>query len=220
MTYSDIRARARENLRGHWGVSVAAAFVAMIFGALLVNSGNSVELIERIGEHTDAPRITALLSVLISAASAISIAHLVLGGVVQLGYSKFLLAQHDGGEYQVKDLFSQFDRFSVGFLQMLLRNLFVALWSLLLIVPGIIKSYSYAMVPFILADHPDMDVLSAIDESRYLMDGNKWRLFCLDVSFIGWVLLTMVTFGIASIWVSPYKCCSRAAFYDSVKDKE
>ena len=220
MTYSDIRARARENLRGHWGVSVAAAFVAMIFGALLVNSGNSVELIERIGEHTDAPRITALLSVLISAASAISIAHLVLGGVVQLGYSKFLLAQHDGGEYQVKDLFSQFDRFSVGFLQMLLRNLFVALWSLLLIVPGIIKSYSYAMTPFILADHPELTANQAIRRSMELMDGHKGELFILGLTFLGWDILNVFTLGIGSFWLNPYMNAAYGAFYRELTAKQ
>ena len=70
-----------------------------------------------------------------------------------------------------------------------LTGLYIALWSLLFIIPGIIKSFSYAMAPYILAEHPEMTASEAITESRHMMDGNKWRLFCLDFSFIGWSLL-------------------------------
>lgn len=216
MNYSNIRARARENLRGHWGVSVAAAFVAAVFGALLVSSGNVVEIVKKVGEEVSAPRVAALLALISSAISAVSLVHLILGGVVQLGYSKFLLSQHDGGDYAVKDLFFQFDRFTVGFLQYFLRNLFVVLWTLLLIVPGLIKSLSYAMTPFILADHPELTAKQAIRRSMELMDGNKWDLFVLGLSFIGWELLNVLTLGIGSFWLNPYKNAAYAAFYREI----
>lgn len=215
MTYSDIRARARENLRDHWGISVAAAFVAAIFGALIISSGNLVQITEKIAE--EAPdRIASVLLLLLSAASTISLVQLILGGVVQLGYSKFLLSQHDGREYEVKDLFSQFDRFGVGFLQLFLRNLFVALWTLLLVIPGIIKSLSYAMTPFILADHPELTAKQAIRRSMELMDGHKGELFILGLTFIGWELLNGLTLGIGSLWLNPYKNAAYAAFYREI----
>ena len=212
MTYSDIRARARANLKGHWGISVAAAFVAAIFGALLISSGNTVQIVEQFSEAAP-PRMAAVLALVASAVSTFSLVRLILGGVVQLGYSKFLLAQHDGKAYDVKDLFSQFERFSVGFLQMFLRELFVILWSLLFVIPGIVKSFSYAMTPFILADHPELTAKEAIRRSMELMDGHKGELFVLGLTFIGWELLSALTLGIGSFWLNPYKNAAYAAFY-------
>ena len=70
-----------------------------------------------------------------------------------------------------------------------LQGLYIVLWSLLLVIPGIVKTYSYAMTPYIMAEHPSLTANEAITESRRIMDGKKWRLFCLDLSFIGWELL-------------------------------
>ena len=215
MNYSDIRARARENLKGNWGISVGAAFVAAIFGALMAGSGNIIEVTQKLTAEVS-PRIAAVLAFVVSAVSAVSIVRLVLGGVVQLGYARFLLSQHDGGEYGIRDLFSQFERFTVGFLQMFLRLLFTALWMLLLIIPGLIKSYSYAMTPFILAEHPELTAKQAIRRSTELMDGHKGELFILGLSFIGWDLLNVLTLGIGSFWLNPYKNSAYAVFYREI----
>lgn len=215
MNYRNIRARARESLRGNWGVSVGAAFVAAIFGALLISSGDILEVTMKYTQQFT-PRIAAVLGLITSAISAISILKLVLGGVVQLGYSRFLLAQHDGYEYGIRDLFTQFERFTVGFLQLFLRILFTFLWMLLLIVPGFIKSLSYAMTPFLLAEHPELTANQAIRRSMELMDGHKWDLFVLGLSFIGWDLLNALTLGIGSFWLNPYKNAAYAAFYREI----
>lgn len=212
MTYRDIRARARENLRGHWGVSVCAAFVAAIFGALVINSGTTLELTRKISKEFSMGAVT-LMGLIISGFSVLSLVKLILGGVVQLGYTKFLLAQHDGKEYETKDLFSQFERFSVGFLQLFLRELYTFLWMLLLFIPGIIKSFSYAMTPFILTNHPEMTASQAIRRSQELMQGHKWELFVLGLTFIGWELLSALTFGLGALWLNPYKNAAYAAFY-------
>lgn len=212
MTYRDIRARARENLRGHWGVSVGAGMLAALFGALIVSSGFNLDIDQEMLQEF--PRtMAAAVTLLLSAVSTLSLLHLILGGVVQLGYCKFLLSQHDGREYAVKDLFSQFERFSVGFLQLFLRNLFSVLWGLLLVIPGIIKSYSYAMTPFILTDHPELGAKESIRRSMDLMDGHKGELFLLGLSFIGWEILNVFTLGIGSLWLIPYKHAAYAAFY-------
>lgn len=101
---------------------------------------------------------------------------------------------------------------------MLLRDLFLGLWSLLLIVPGIIKAYSYRMVPYILADDPDISGKDAITRSREMMDGHKWNTFVLDLSFLGWWLLTGVTLGIAGLfWVGPYVEATNAELYKALK---
>ena len=95
----------------------------------------------------------------------------------------------DGKDAAISDLFSQKDRLWDGFCMKFLQGLYIALWSLLLVIPGIVKTYSYAMTPYIMSEHPSLTANEAITESRRIMDGNKWRLFCLDFSFIGWELL-------------------------------
>ena len=103
-----------------------------------------------------------------------------------------------------------------GFILFLLEGLYIFLWTLLLIVPGIIASYRYAMAPFILAENPDMTPSEAIDASKEMMDGHKWELFCLDFSFFGWLLLNVLTLGLGSLVLNPYMNAARAAFYREV----
>ena len=101
---------------------------------------------------------------------------------------------------------------------MLLKDIFLCLWSLLFVIPGIIKSYSYAMVPYILADDTSLSAREAITRSREMMNGNKWRAFVLDLSFIGWILLSVCTLGILSIfYVNPYMYSTHAELYNTLK---
>ena len=99
-----------------------------------------------------------------------------------------------------------------------LKDLFIFLWSLLFIVPGIIKTYEYRLVPYIVSEDPTMNFRDALAESKKLMKGNKWRSFVLDLSFIGWDLLSVLSFGLAGIFfVEPYKASTDAALYESIK---
>ena len=100
-----------------------------------------------------------------------------------------------------------------GFAQAFLRSLYTFLWMLLLIVPGIIKAISYSMTPFILAEHPNLTASQAIDLSKQMMDGHKMDLFILDLTFIGWGLLSALTLGIGALWLNPYTNAAHAAFY-------
>ena len=101
----------------------------------------------------------------------------------------------------------------------LLRTLLIALGTLLFILPGIYAYYSYRMAFYLLADNPDWSPLRALRESKQLMRGHRWRLFCLDVSFLGWGLLVGVTYGIAGIFVTPYYATANAAFYEDLLDR-
>ena len=97
---------------------------------------------------------------------------------------------------------------------MFLRGLYLFLWSLLLVIPGIIKAYSYRMVPYILADDPTISGKEAITLSRRMMDGQKWNAFVLDLSFIGWHILSLLTLGLVGIfYVNPYHFCTGAELY-------
>ena len=100
---------------------------------------------------------------------------------------------------------------------MFLVMLFTFLWSLLFIIPGIVKCFSYSMTPFILEEHPELGANEAIDHSRAMMKGHKFDLFWLILSFIGWGFLCLFTFGIGYLWLTPYMETSVAAFYEDVK---
>lgn len=99
----------------------------------------------------------------------------------------------------------------------LFRGILITLWSLLLIIPGIIKSLSYAMTMYIVKDHPELTVNEAIDLSKDMMYGHKYDLFYLYISFIGWYLLSILTLGIGSFWLMPYIQTAQASFYEDVK---
>ncbi len=101
---------------------------------------------------------------------------------------------------------------------MFLRELYVFLWSLLFIIPGIIKAYEYRMIPYLLEENPDISKEEAFALSRSMMVGNRWKAFVLDLSFLGWYILSGFTFGILGIfYVNPYVAQTRAALYQKLK---
>ena len=196
---ADFRGIARNALRGRWPVAVLTGFVASLIGAGIASAGggsssNSSSRLSR-GELNDFfqsalwHQIKPVVITLLVLVFIWSIIQIIIGGAGKLGYAKFNLNLVDNKDAVFSDLFSQFDRLGAGFCMNFLTGLYIVLWTLLFIIPGIIKSFSYAMAPYILAEHPEMTASEAITESRRIMDGNKWRLFCLDFSFIGWSLL-------------------------------
>ena len=208
---------ARRNLEGTWGISVGVALVAALLGGLIVGTGSNINFNFNEDTVRNLPPIfwTVLLP-LVSVAGLLGIVSFILGGTVELGYAKFLLKQYDRKQLQFSDLFSQFERFGTGFAQKFLRTLFTVLWSLLFIIPGIVKGLSYAMTPFILEEHPEMTASEAIKASMRLMDGHKMDLFILGLTFIGWQILACLTMGIGFLFLNPYMNAAYAAFYRSI----
>lgn len=102
---------------------------------------------------------------------------------------------------------------------MILSTIYIFLWTLLLIIPGLIKSYSYALTPYILVEHPEMSANEAIEESMRLMDGHKFDLFYLQLSFIGWAILSILSLGLGFFWLIPYQMTAQAAFYRDIKNE-
>ena len=112
-----------------------------------------------------------------------------------------------------------FRNYGHTFITLFLRDLFIALWTFLFIIPGLVKSYSYRMVPYIIADHPELSARDTITMSREMMKGQKFDAFILDLSFIGWALLSAMTLGIVGIfWYTPYKYNTDAALYLTLKN--
>ncbi len=140
----------------------------------------------------------------------------ILAGPIVLGFKNLALRGADHQTLSIGDGFYGFKKFGRAFLWFLLVAIYLTLWSLLFIIPGIIKSFSYAMTPFILIDHPEMSVNQAITESRRIMNGHKRELFLLGLSFIGWWLLGFLTCGVLYLWLTPYMGITNAAFYRSL----
>ena len=139
-----------------------------------------------------------------------------------IGTRRFFLSNiYKDGKTSLQTLSYAFDTaYGNVVLTMFLKRLFITLWTLLLIVPGIIKTYSYFMVDYILADNPDIDYRRAFDISNKTMNGEKLNVFVLDLSFIPWFLLTIITAGIAGIfYVGPYIEATKARLYDVLKEK-
>ena len=159
-----------------------------------------------------------IYSLLLGVLSYTGIGSLLLGGVLAIGMCVITLQISRVGKSGIESIFDGFRKgLGNNIVAGILVQIFTFLWALLFIIPGIVKSYSYAMTYYILADNPDMAPTDAITESRKMMDGNKWRLFCLDLSFIGWYLLSILTLGILALWISPYNMMARAEFYESLK---
>jgi len=114
---------------------------------------------------------------------------------------------------QVSDIFSGFNNILKAFGVMFMVALFTFLWSLLLVVPGIIASYRYSMALYILADNPEIGVMEAIARSKEITKGYKWSFFVLQLSFIGWAMLASLTFGILYLWLAPYMYVTYSYFY-------
>ena len=222
MYASHYRARARRALSGNWLLSALTVLVAGLFGGTLLNSGGGSTSIDQdtldlfqsatIPEEVRQALVTALMIVVPIVIIAILIS-LLLGGVVRLGHAKFLLDQHDGKKLNIGTLFSQFHQYGNGFCLSLLTGLYIFLWSLLLIIPGIVATFSYAMAPFIQAEHPEYTASESLRASKEMMRGHKWELFCLSLSFIGWAILCVFTLGIGNYFLNAYQSAAFAAFY-------
>lgn len=138
-----------------------------------------------------------------------------------VGYSNSMRVLLETGDNRLTN-----NSFSLGFRNwlhvvwgMILSTIYIFLWTLLLIIPGIIKSYSYALTPYILVEHPEMSANEAIEESMRLMDGHKFDLFYLQLSFIGWAILSILSLGLGFFWLIPYQMTAQAAFYRDIKNE-
>ena len=229
----DFRRYARESLRGRWLKAGGVGLVAGLFGGAISSgwsSGSSgggaetgsssaagSEVLASLGSGPAVPPMfLAILMGFVLVLLLWAIVILVIGGATTLGYAKYNLNLVDDKEPKLKDIFSQYDRLGTGFGMQFFRGLFTFLWSLLFVIPGIIASYSYYMTPFILCERSDMTSREAIRESKELMRGNKWRLFCLEFSFIGWELLASGVIGVVIMLIMTPMILADGASVDAV----
>ena len=193
MRAKDIRKSAWDSLSGKWGSCILAFIIFDIISGALAG-----------------------LSYVVVGAIAL----LIVSGPLMLGYTKIYLNVARGKDADLGMLFNGFNDFGRSLVLYITNQIFIALWTMLLIIPGIIKSLAYSMSYYILLDDPNISAGDARKKSIAMMKGNKWRLFCLQLSFIGWFLLCIITFGILIFWVGPYMEVAKAKFYLSLLPEE
>lgn len=154
-----------------------------------------------------------------SSVPAIGLIIAILVVPIQYGYEALILKRFRGEELNIGALFDGFQDYGRILGTVLLQGIYTFLWMLLLVVPGVVKYYSYSMTCFILLDHPELKYDAAIVKSMAMMDGHKMKLFLLDLSFIGWAILSLFTFGIGMFWLAPYITSAHAAFYENLKNE-
>lgn len=227
----DFRENARCALRGTWGLALGVSWVASFFGVVSLNLNfpnfeKTVEedhwssMLSQSFFHIDfsvLALLETLMLVILLIALAVAAVFFVLRSIVEVGHCLFYLQLVDGKDAPFQLLFSFFSCYWKQTVKTnLWKTLWIFLWSLLLIVPGILKAYSYAMTPYILAENPEMSPKEVLERSKTMMYGNRGRLFCLQVSFIGWFLLSMLSFGIGNLWLNPYVATATADFYREI----
>jgi uncharacterized membrane protein len=185
----DLMSLARHQLKGMWWLGVGVTLIIFVISCVL-------NLIPKVGGIID----------------------FIITGPLMIGVAMFYLTvAKKQSAPRLGQIFDGFNYFGAGFVASLLMTIFIILWALLLIIPGIIAGLSYAMTYFILAENPQTHGLEAIRKSKAMMKGYRWKLFCLGLRFFGWTLLGILSLGIGFLWITPYFLTSLTNFYLDIK---
>ena len=212
---SVLKQRAKNNLKKDFWTAFAACVVSSLATGMasgLSALSSAMTSMSTILE-TDIP-FAVILSPLSSIAS---LATLLVTGTLSVGLAIFFLNLANGAKAEVENVLSQFKKnWSNTFVMGLLTAIFITLWSFLFLIPGIVAALSYFAAPYILAEHPEIKASDAIKMSKDMMNGHKKQLFSLCLSFTGWFILGIFSFGIAFIYVMPYMQATMAEFFNEI----
>lgn len=238
MTNAELKSRARESLKYYYWWAVLACFLGGLLGG---GSGSSIPVGNSLGTQgftlnqlanisDGGLRGLVLLMIVIVIIMVIFLITFVIGllwgtfvgNPVRVGCCTFFMeSKRQQKNAGVGKLFWGFEggRYKNIVAVMFMRWLYITLWSFLLLIPGIIKEYQYYLVPYILNDSPEIHYKDALQLSKDMMNGNKWRLFVLDLSFIGWIILATLCCGIGSVFLTPYIEATHLEFYEDVREQ-
>lgn len=187
----DLMSQARQALRGQWGLAIICVSIGLFLPACFA--------------------MLPLIGPLIDWA---------LSAVFSIWLASFMLALVRGQTPQLSAISASLGRWWLGMKVFFFSGLFVLLWSLLLLIPGLVAIISYSMTFYILAEDDSIGALEAIRRSKAMMQGNKWKYLCLLGRFVGWFILCPFTLGIGYFWLFPYLLASTASFYADLKDPD
>lgn len=211
LSISQIKKKSLATLKGKWGLGVALTFIVFLvttivptIAEILLSGGFSQWI-----NQTETPVIADMVNLLIS---------FLFIPLTVASYWFFLsIARWD--DPRISEVFAVYKEWELSLKLIgtsILVGIFTILWSLLLIIPGIIKGLSYSQVFFLLRDNPQLSALEAITESKIKMKGYKWKYFMMNLSFIGWAFIAIFTFGIGFLWLTPYISTANATFYNEL----
>ena len=213
----------------YWSSVLVSFIILLIFGGSTATTGSSANNAteeQELTEMINSVPLEVLIGVVIGILAVVAVTSVIVTLVsaflfnpLKIGSERFFLVNSESPAKVSEILFGYKANYINMVKTLLIRDIFLGLWSLLFCIPAIIKAYSYRMVPYILAENPNIGSLEAITLSRKMMDGHKWRAFVMDLSFIGWHLLGGLTFGLAEIfYVAPYCNASNAELYKAIRD--
>ncbi|TRZ36553.1 DUF975 family protein [Niallia circulans] len=216
MNILSLKREALNTLRGKWGASVLLTVIVFAISGMIpaffevpLSGGFEAWLLQDT-TPIGATLVSTLISLLLLPLS-----------IALMWYFLDLLR---GNGPKISDVFNPYKDLGIGLKIIgtsIMQSIFLFLWFLLLFVPGVIKSISYSQTYYLLRDNPELSIFEAITESRKRMVGLKWNYFLLCLSFIGWGLLAIITFGIGLLWLMPYMSTTFSAFYDKhIADKK
>lgn len=222
---SELKAKGKAAMKANYWKCVVTALILGILTATQVASsggGHSDELdatLQNMDLNVTAILVTVLLVIAGVGAIAALLINIFIVGPVEVGCYNFFLKNSDEPA-SLSEIIAPFKagKFVNIWLVSFMSKLFIALWTLLLVIPGIIKSYEYMMVPYILAEDPSVEWRDALAQSKAMMEGQKMAAFVLDLSFLGWHILSNITLGVLGVlYVTPYKESTRAELYKTLK---
>ncbi len=219
-TRAEMKTAAKSALEGKWGVVIGALLLTVLVpGAVLAIVITLMGFMSGLCMGYDAMGSGIIIMILLYILEFAFI--FLIMGPLMIAYQFFHLRLARGMQVNATMPYQCFSGEYYGRLTLayFMQNLFIFLWALLFYIPGIVKFFSYSMMGYIMLDHPEMNWQSALNESKQMMAGNKADLFVLYLSFIPWMLLVSVTFGIAGLYVYPYMYTTIANFYRSLKEE-
>ncbi len=224
----ELRAKAWESLKGkYWlafAVTLVLGLISSVGTSVISFSQNLIDFVNTVdpAEMDSTMQLGALVINGVAGVSAIIgfLINLLIGNAATVGLSNYFI-KNTYSKPAFSDAFHGFKvKYGRNIGTLLLSGIKVVLWSLLFIIPGIIKTFEYAIIPYILADDAEITSKEAFKKAKQMMKGNKWRLFKLNLSFIGWGILCFFTAGIGTFFLMPYISAATAEFYAELKSKE
>ena len=239
----ELKAKGKAAFRANYWRSVLVALIAvMILGGSAAVVGNRVsqagaeqnvevtetqdtetaelsQALEEIPPEILLGIVVVILGVALTASMMTTLVSALLFNPLKVGCQRFFLVNSDSPAGLPELLYGYQSNYGNMVKTLLLRDIFLWLWSLLFCIPAVVKNYSYRLVPYILAENPSVGSREAITLSRRMMNGHKWNAFVMDLSFIGWNLLSAITFGLVGVlYAAPYQYAANAELYKAIRD--
>ena len=218
MKFSELKESARKSMKGYYKdaiiMVVVIAIIAAAGGFIAGILDNALGLVK-----TEEVVIFGVKATSKTAGIFTPLVEIVVSSLFTFGMLSFFLKRSRNEEVTWKEVFSKTNLCIYFFVVSIICGVFVTLWSLLLIIPGIIASFAYSMVYLVKLDDPEIGYLDAIKKSKELMKGHKWEYFLFNLSFIGWAILSVFTFGILAFWLVPYMSVAQCNFYNKLIEK-